>query len=95
MFFPKTSSEESALDKEILRATKKLNDYPPASAEYANIADQLTKLYELKQKDKPDRVSRDTLVMVAANLIGIAVIVGHERTHVIATKAGNFVQKIR
>lgn len=51
---------------------------------------------ELKEKEaeKPDRLSKDTLAIVAANVAGILAILAHERVNVIASKALNFVRKI-
>lgn len=95
MFFEKKTPEDTALDAAIERATLELKNVSPVSDEYAKITKQLSKLHALKQAEKPERVSKDTLALIAANLLGIAIIVSHERTHVIATKAGSFVQKLR
>lgn len=45
--------------------------------------------------DKPDRVSKDTLAIIGANLAGIAIIIGYERLNVITSKAIGFVSKLR
>ena len=39
------------------------------------------------------RVSPDTMAIVAGNLLGIALIVGHERMNVVTSKALGFVLK--
>lgn len=41
--------------------------------------------------DTPDRVSKDQALLVAGNVLGIAMILMHERVHVIASKALGFV----
>jgi septal ring factor EnvC (AmiA/AmiB activator) len=44
---------------------------------------------------KPDRLSKDTLAIVAGNIAGIMLIIGYERVNVIASKALAFVMKSR
>jgi excinuclease UvrABC nuclease subunit len=63
--------------------------------EYAKMLDQLTKLYKLKETESRERVSKDTLVLVTANLIGIVLILGYEKANVITTKALSFVTRLR
>lgn len=48
-----------------------------------------------KQIDLLDRVSLDTWVIVGANLLGILVIIGYERTNVLTSKALSFLSKLR
>jgi len=60
-------------------------------AEYAEWADQLVKLHALREKN---RVSKEALVTITANVAGIIVILMHERTNVIASKAFGLVRKI-
>lgn len=50
---------------------------------------------ETKKKEMkiPFGIKPETLALVAANLVGIAMIIGHERINVIATKALGFVMK--
>jgi len=51
----------------------------------------------LKQRDllRPKRVSPDTLILVAGNLLGIVIILGYERANVITSRAMNLVMKLR
>lgn len=65
----------------------------PDSKEYADCVNQLVKLYSLKPKQ--ERVSKDTLATILANLFGIFIIVGHERAHTMTSRALNFLQKLR
>lgn len=46
-----------------------------------------------KEMNAPRRVSPDTIALVAANLVGIALILSHERLHVVASKAIGFIIK--
>jgi hypothetical protein len=51
----------------------------------------------LKIKDvvTPDRVSKDTLAIIGANLAGIVLIIGYEKFNVVTSKALGFIQKLR
>lgn len=69
-------------------------DADPSSEEYAAMVDQLVKLYKLKEIKSSRSVSPDTLALVAANLAGIMLIVGHERANVVTSKAIGFVQRL-
>lgn len=57
------------------------------SEEYTKMTDNLETLYKLKLEDKPDRVKLDTIAIVAGNLLGIIIIVGFEKSHVMTSKA--------
>lgn len=63
------------------------------SEEFVTMAEQLEKLYKMKSSDKTHRVSADALIAVAGNLLGITLIMNHERLHVVTTKALGFVMK--
>ena len=65
------------------------------SDEYAKMTEQLTKLYKLKEMETPKPVSADTLAIIAGNLAGIVLIIGHERAHIVTSKALGFVMKLR
>lgn len=55
----------------------------------------LERLHKLKNASRSQPISHDTLVMAGANLLGIGVIVGHERAHVIGSKALSLIMKMR
>jgi hypothetical protein len=93
--FIKKSQSKSKLDEAIEQALTELNGYESHEDGYKHIIDILEKLYKLKAQDTPERMSKDTLAMVVGNLLGIIVIVGHERAHVVTSKALNFVLKSR
>lgn len=93
--FNKPRSEEEGLQKAIDELLIEMELHSATSDEYANMADQLSKLYSLKEIDSKKRVSPDTLAMIAANIAGIVLIVGHERAHVVTSKAVSFIWKLR
>jgi hypothetical protein len=81
------------LEAAISDAFTALTDVDKNTPEYASMVDQLTKLYALKESNSKRRVSPDTLAIVAGNIIGILMIVGHERANVVTSKALSFVMK--
>lgn len=95
MFYKKNPTEMSGLDRAIDNVLFEMRGYTAESDEYTTMVDQLTKLYALKEHENPCRVSPDTLAIVVGNIIGIVLIVGHERAHIVTSKALNFVLKLR
>jgi len=72
-----------------------MSTLPPDSKEYTTITDNLEKLYKVKNESKKGVVSRDTIVVVVGNLLGIVLILGYERANIITTKAIQFVLRGR
>jgi hypothetical protein len=95
MFTSKDPDEKSGLEEAIDTVLSEMAGVTTDSDEYAKMVDQLVKLYSLKDTDAKKRVSPDTLAMITGNLLGILVIVGHERAHVVTSKALSFVTKLR
>lgn len=93
--FTKKPQEDPKLNKAIDELYEYFDLYTPDKKEYAAAAEQLTVLMKIKQNQKPDRVSKDVLATILANLLGIGMIIGYERTSVIASKALGFVMKAR
>lgn len=66
--------------------------------EQAALANQVMELDTLlKQRvvERPWLPSNDTLAIMATNIVGIVMVIGHERASVIATKAFGFIQRLR
>lgn len=93
MFKLKPPGEKSKLDEAIDNLFSDMAGLSSDSEDYAKMVQQLSVLYSLKEE--PKRVSPDTLCVVAGNLLGVILIVGHERAHVITSKALLFVQKLK
>ena len=89
--FNRTKPEKTALDLAIDEA---LCDLSPHDDDYAKKVKSIAVLHSLKQNEKPERVSADTKALVTANLVGILIIVAHERAHVITTKSFYFLRKL-
>lgn len=90
--FKKNNHENPKLDSAIDEA---LTDLSPYDEEYLDKVKALDTLYKLKEISSPKRVSPDTLVIVAGNLLGIALIIRHENVNVVTSKALGFVMKAR
>jgi hypothetical protein len=89
---PKPSSKlELAIDALLDRIATEEYDFE----ETPKIVDQVTKLIKLKETSTPKRPSPDTWILVAGNLIGIVIIIGHERANVITSKALGFVMRLK
>jgi cytoskeletal protein RodZ len=61
--------------------------------QYEEILSMVERLYKLKAQEAPQRVSPDTMLLVAANLVGIALVIRHEQFNVITSKAMSFAIK--
>lgn len=85
--------EPTDLEIEIKRLLVVLENLQPADDDYATVADQLVKLYKLKEVDSKRIVSPDALVNAATSLIGILAITNYEYTHALTSKALSFVVK--
>ena len=87
MFQKPLSSNAQGLETTIDNLILKMADHEGDSDEYTKMADNLETLYKLKAEDQPNRVDANTIALVAANLLGIIIIVGFEKSHVMTSKA--------
>jgi Golgi nucleoside diphosphatase len=93
MFDPQLP-EKTNLDRAIDDLYQQMDDLTGDTQEYAQMADQLVKLHALKMNESSRRVSPDVKATILANLLGILIIVTHERVHVVTTKALGFIKKL-
>lgn len=82
---------DDMIDSVLLQMDSKTAD----ANEFVIMCDQLEKLYKMKASERGNRVSADTVVTVAANLVGILTILKFERLDIITSKALNFLPKIK
>ena len=68
---------------------------PKNSKEYTETVDNLERLYKAKSLDSGNQISKDTIVIVAGNLLGIGLILSFEQLNVITSKAMGMVLKGR
>lgn len=79
------------LEREIDRVLAVMAEIPPNSNGYKELLEQLEVLYKASANDRNRRVSPDTVALIAANLVGIVLILGYEHGHVVTSKALGFV----
>ncbi len=91
----KKNTTPTALEETIDAVHDKMAELDPFSTQYAACVDQLVKLTSIKDPKSKPGVTPDVAVTAAVNLIGIGMIIHHERASVIASKALAFVMKLR
>jgi hypothetical protein len=89
--FRRTPKQLTLLEETINTALRSLD---PNDDDYLKQVTAVETLYKLKDIDRKERVSADTMAIVAGNLAGILIIVSHERAHVVATKALSLLKKL-
>ncbi len=95
--FLKRKDKRTELEKEIDDEIEYLRSIACDVEDYEQkYDDELTRLERLKKlKDEKKSISPDTLLVVLANLLGIALILGYEKAGVVTSKAMNFVLRGR
>lgn len=88
------SKDTQALDTEIAAVLEGLQNCTELDESYYNRLEVLDKLMELRNKQKRKFMSKENAPLIA-NLVGIAMILYHEKANVITTKAIGFVTKGR
>jgi hypothetical protein len=83
------------LEREYVRILAMLPIHPADSQEYAKLLGNVERIHEMMDIKKPSPVSRETLLTVGANILGILLIIKHEDVNVITSKALGFVIRIR
>jgi hypothetical protein len=93
--FTNRHNKDEGLQRAIDTVLERMSTFDAESDEYFQLAGRLSQLYDIQRTNAPDRVSADTLAVVAGNLAGIALIVNFERINVVTSKAIGFVMKTR
>jgi hypothetical protein len=93
--FNRKNSEPTDLEKAIARLHDDMLSVDPNTDQYTKMADNIIKLYKLREHDTVKRwhPSPDTVLTAAVNIIGIVLIIRHEDVNVISSKALGFVKK--
>ncbi len=93
--FKKNNTNNAGMKLVIDAATAELLKETPGSDRYDKIVAQLERLNKISASNSSDKISKDGMIAVVGNLLGIGIIVGHERFAVITSKAIGFVGKFR
>lgn len=88
-----TNESTSPVDVQIDAVLDEMLRIGPDNEEYPKMLENLERLYKIKEGDRRDPVSKDTIALVLGNLLGIMVIVAYEQRHVITSQG--FKQLIR
>lgn len=83
------------LEEELERALRELAGTSVGTEEYVKTLTSVERLNDMMAKKIPSSVSKDTLANIGANLIGIFMILQHERLNVISRNALGFVIRTR
>lgn len=91
----KKKASDIALQEQIEHTLEYMASFEPHTAQYKSCNDQLETLYRIQASNRSTKVKPDTLIMAACNMLGIGLILGHERVNVVTSKALGFVTKPR
>lgn len=89
------SKSQTPLEFAVNRAIRSLSMYETDSEEYRKALDALVQLHKMKEDERPKPVSRDTLVTVGANILGILMIIRHEHVNVVTSRAIGMLPRLR
>ena len=78
---------QTLLETALTNALLELSVQTVGSEEYMETLSIVTRLQAMVEEDKSSSLSRDTLATILGNLMGILLIIGHERAHVISRNA--------
>lgn len=93
MFERKQPVNKVKLEDAITRIHAELTNVETGSDDYQRLLLQLERLHALKPEQAERRVTPDAIVAVVGNIIGVLIIVGYEREHVLTSKAMNYLMK--
>lgn len=91
----KNPDTKAGLQKAIDALLKEMSSIDADSDEYAKMADQLVKLYNLKEVDSKRKISPDALVSAAVTFIVAVWITRYERDNVFTSKTLDFIRTLR
>jgi hypothetical protein len=86
--------EPNAIDVQIEVLSNSMKNYPVDSPEYAAAMEKMVVLAKTKNEGKKP-IDPNTIIAVAGGLLQVVMIIGHERLHVLTSKAIGFVLKGR
>lgn len=99
MFGIDTPDEPDTLSQAITELEKTMASYEGSEDDYPKMVASLERLYKLKEKHSHksfrERISPDTVIIVAGNLAGIFIVVAYEHGHAITSRAIGFAGKLR
>lgn len=96
VLFQKPNPEASSLQDQINAVLSRMKSFDAEDAEYEKLLAQLERLYKLQNHNPSGfRPSADAVLTVAGSVIGILLIINHEKLNVISSKAMSFIVKAK
>lgn len=93
--FENFRKKPTTLDKAIATCADMIDDPSLEPTDMDKLIAQLERLAKVKTAlQPPSTLSADAKLTALAHVVGIGMIVGHERAHVVTSKAIGFVQKL-
>lgn len=90
------SKTQTPLDIETNHAIEALSHHRRDSEEYGVILGRVEKLHAMRLEEKSNaKVSPETKATIAANLVGIAMILNFERANIVTSKAIGFILRVQ
>lgn len=91
--FTKTPKSPDSIQKKIDELVASLKSMDVTDPKYSATIDQIDKLSKIANSQKKQSFSPDAVLAAGVNLLGIVLIMNHERLHVVTTKALGFIVK--
>lgn len=88
----------SKLSEEIGRLEDLISDLDPVDKEYKTVSKRLAELSDIRNKNEPSsrfEVDGNTITLVAANILGIILVLKHEQFNAVSSKALGFIVKLK
>lgn len=83
------------IDEEIEHVLRTMSSLPVASDDYKRATEILETLYRAKGVKDPNSLSKESIVAVAANIIGLLLVLNFERLGVVTSKAFSLIMRLR
>ncbi len=91
----KNKKELIGLDLVLDLATTELLEHTPGTKEYNDILETVERINKVRNSQKSEPVNKGDFIPAITNILGIGLILQHERLHVITSKAVGFVRTLR
>jgi len=85
--------EQKPFDKEVDRLVGLMSEMEPSSEDYKKTVESLKTLCEARGKKAAQLIEPEAVLAALSSLLGIVLILSHERLHVVTSRAISFVRK--
>lgn len=86
-------NRKTPFEKEVDRILGLMSEMDPSHEDYAKAAESLKTVCEARAKKPAFPIDPEVIIGAAVNLIGIVLILQHERLNVVTSRAISFVRK--